>query len=820
MRMQILGLGVTAAARWLAAGLAVWAVAAPAADYAAYDGKRTVVHVGTAAPAVIELTLWEGKIVTGDQVPYEKQPGDRMEVYGVHRWIYRNGRLYGALVGREGRLVQLMSRYVGDRIDGVWASAPSSYAVSSPDDPAYAEPRVPQAVYRKTKPMDAGMVGPDPWQFDSPTETMVYLRLKEPLQEGARYTVSFHGKDLAAVSFTYDPARLRSEEVHVSHIGFHPDDPVKLAFLSCWMGDGGGWDYPKGLRFDVIDWDTGETVYTGSTTVSKDKNARDEDAYEINYNGTTVYQMDFSELRREGAYVVSVAGVGRSYPFRIARDVWREAFRISARGFFHQRSGIELGPPYTGFRRPRPFHPADGMKIYASTCPLMATGNGINYWGTDPTNFDCLVKGKTNQIVPNAWGGYMDAGDWDRRIQHLKAARYLLELAGLFPEYFARLSLNTPESGDGLPDVVSEALFNLDCYRRLQTADGGVRGGIESEEHPRWGETSWQESLTVMTYAPGIWSSHIYAATAAKAAWWLREGRPRAGARRAERRGREGRWQLSRVYEQSALRAMEYAERHWKELGPPKAMVGGVIDMRNLAAAELYRLTGDERWNRVFLETTVFTDPAADLYEWPEHEQRDAAWVYVRTQRPGVDETVQANCRRAILREAEERAATAAKTGFRWTKYKWYPIVWGALTATNALSLCRAHALTGDEKYLRAAIEACLYGAGANPMNLSLTTGLGVKSVIHPLHLDSRFSHQPAPPGITVGGPLVYDYGKDENGQKLADPYLYPEFKEWPTVEAYWDIFWYSSMAEFTIHNPMAEVAYVRGYVAALHGEE
>ena len=821
--MRISGRNTAVRARRLAAGLlalagAVW-TASPL-DYESFDGRRTVVHVATVAPAVIQITLWEGKILYGEQVPYEQQPGDRLEVAGVHRWIYRNGRLYGSLVGREGRLVQLMDRYVGDRADAEWASARASYAVSSPDDPAYAEPRRPAAVHRKTKPMDSGRVGPsDPWRFDSPTETVVFLRLDEPLEEGRRYTVFFHGKPLEPVSFTYEPARLRSEAVHVSHIGFHPDDPVKLAFLSCWMGDGGGLDYPDGLRFAVIDWDTGQEVYAGAVRVSKDKNDRDEDGYQVNYNRTTVYEMDFSALRREGVYVVSVEGVGRSYPFRISRDAWREAFRISARGFYHQRSGIELGPPYTVFRRPRPFHPDDGMKIYASTCPLMATGNGINYWGTDPTNFDCLVKGKTNQIVPNAWGGYMDAGDWDRRIQHLKASRYLLELAGLFPDYFARFPLNIPESGSGLPDVVSEALFNLDCYRRLQTADGGIRGGIESEEHPRWGEASWQESLEVMAYAPGIWSSHSYAAAAAKAAWWLRQGRPRNGRRRAERRGRRGRWALSRAYEQSALRAMEYAERHWGELGEPKPMVGGVIDMRNLAAAELYRLTGDERWNQVFLETTVFTDPDADLFKWPEHEQRDAAWVYVRTARPGVDETVQANCRRAILREADERVEAGRKSGFHWTKFWWQPVGIGALTRTNALSLCRAHVLTGEEKYLRAAVLACLYGAGANPMNLSFTTGLGLKYPLHVLHLDSRISHQRVPPGLTVFGPLVYDIGKDQWGQKLADPFLYPEYKEWPAVEAFWDVFWYSSMDEFTIHNPMAEVAYVRGYLAALHGE-
>ena len=121
--------------------------------------------------------------------------------------------------------------------------------------------------------------------------------------------------------------------------------------------------------------------------------------------------------------------------------------------------------------------------------------------------FQMLAEKRTDRLLPDAWGGHMDAGDWDRRIQHLIVTRYLIELAELFPDYFAGLSLNIPESSNAIPDVVDEGLFNLDCYRRMQTAEGGIRGGIESSEHPRHGEGSWQESLDVMAYAPGIWSS-------------------------------------------------------------------------------------------------------------------------------------------------------------------------------------------------------------------------------------------------------------------------------------------------------------------------
>ncbi len=151
----------------------------------------------------------------------------------------------------------------------------------------------------------------------------------------------------------------------------------------------------------------------------------------------------------------------------------------------------------------------------------METRNGLNLLG-ESSNFEALNKNVTPVTVDNAWGGYFDAADWDRRIQHLASSRSHLELLELFPAYFTQLNLNIPESGDAIPDMLDEALFNIDCYRRLQTPAGGIRGGIEAAEHPVKGETSWLESLQVMAYAPGPWSSYFYANVAARAAYLLR----------------------------------------------------------------------------------------------------------------------------------------------------------------------------------------------------------------------------------------------------------------------------------------------------------
>ena len=750
-----------------------------------------VVHVGPVAPDVVGITVAVGRVEYGRQIPYEHQEGDETDTTSQHRWVRRNGTFIGSLAGHDCTTLYTPDSLVGEPLNTEWADRPGSYRLTSPDDARYALGVTPLAVHRKSRPSDLGRTGP--WQFCVPMEHVLYLKLPEPLAAGCRYASTFEGGLLPDQEFVYDAAQVRSEAVHVSHLGFRPDDPAKVAFLSCWMGSGGGVPYEEGLPFRVLEEDTGRSVFAGEITLSKAAEDKSEDAYRNNFNGTDVYQMDFSALQTPGTYRVSVDGIGCSYQFEVADDVWRKAFTVAARGFYHQRSGIELGPPYTSYRRPRCFHPEDGVTVYASRAPLMETGNGLN---REDSNFGNLVKGKTEEVLADAWGGYMDAGDWDRRIQHLDVSRFLLELAELFPDYFDGLGLTIPESGDGLPDVVSEALFNLDCYRRMQVPDGGIRGGIESERHPRHGECSWQESLTVLAYAPGVWSSYVYAGVAARASHWLEDRDP----------GR------AHTYRDSALRAMQWAEEHLDQDGE---YPHEVTDARNLVAAELFRLTGEDRWHRLFLATTAFTDPKAELYLWQDHEQRDAPWVYLHTDRPSMDEDVKKNCRQALLREADARARRCGETGFRWATYEWKPFMWGSATAPDAVSLVRAHALTHDVTYLRAAVLACQAGAGANPVNTCYTTGLGHKGPLHPLHIDSRLTHQLPPPGLTVGGPMDVIRQKEYWGQVLIAKYCYPDVQNWPSMEAFWDVFWNPLMCEFTVHNPMAQNAYVWGYLAA-----
>ena len=108
-------------------------------------------------------------------------------------------------------------------------------------------------------------------------------------------------------------------------------------------------------------------------------------------------------------------------------------------------------------------------------------------------------------------------------------------------------------------------------------------------------------------------------------------------------------------------------------------------------------------------------------------------------------------------------------------------------------------------------------GAGANPLNRCYTTGLGVNPPKHPLQFDYRITHQPAPPGITVGGPMdcAIPGLKDPFIETFADGAIFPERTQWPALESFWDVYWDPMVCEYTIHKPMAGNAYVWGYLAA-----
>ena len=718
----------------------------PGQDQPAVTGKPVATHVAMVAPDVIAIRIRAQSVDHGQQVVYAPLPDDEIVTWRQHRYVRRGEVRIGALVGSDGRIIQLADRLCGEPLNTVVADQVATYAVASESD---MEAVLPTAVYRKSKPVDCTRA---PAKEASAKDHAVFLKLANPLATGQRYTVRFKPGLLAKdqLTFRLDPSRLRSEAVHVNQIGFRPNDPVKLAFLSCWMGDGGGLTYAMGKPFHVLDDESGEVVFSGTATLSK--KAVDP----TNKTSADVHELDLTGFSKPGVYRVCVEGVGCSFPFEIGEDVWQKAFVRSMRGMYCQRSGIALGPPHTDFVRPRGFHPDDGVKVYVSEPRTPREDKSLRELPEDlQALIDSFEPGQgrfrqwmdnlTNRTLPNAWGGYMDAGDWDRREDYTMIPLMMFDLAEMFPGTFAKWKFNIPDSEDDLPDLVNEALWEVDFLKRMQQDDGSIFGAIESGAHPRRGEASWQESLPVFAYARTVRVAYNYAAVASRSALWFES---------------DGNPQKALEYKQSALQAFAWAENQQTEETPDRpgkltGQRGTRADARCLAAAELYRLTGDERWHKIFLHATRFDDPQAPFMTSHLGHVNDpqgvAAWSYLRTKHDGRDRGVLQNIRNALLQHADRDAQFTEATEFHWTGGPRRQISWGALSKPESQTLVRAHFLTGDERYLRAIVLSTLSGAGANPVNMCYVTGVGTYWPQHPLHEDAYVTGQPLYEGVTNG---------------------------------------------------------------------
>ncbi|MCG9896320.1 MAG: glycoside hydrolase family 9 protein, partial [Fimbriimonadaceae bacterium] len=666
------------------------------------------------------------------------------------------------------------------------------------DDPGEVQIRVGnrlvqvQEVGRKSFPGELGRIGP--WEFDGEQVHRLYLRTAAPLPLDQEVSIWVQGLPTVRGRLG-DPAR-RVEGLRINQLGFRPDDPDKSALFSLWMGSLG----PARLEsptFDVVD-EQGGLVFSGPITEHHDGVRSDSENYDDPGAGAPVFLLDFTRLEKPGRYRIRLAGIGLSEPFTIGENPWREAFAVGAKGFFYQRNAQEFGPPFSRYRAPASFPPNDpAIRIRHSTTMLMDSGNGLNAQGTDTGNFENLVKGATDEHVPEAWGGYKDAGDWDTRVQHLLASRNLVRLSLRFPAA-DEVRLNIPGSGQGVPDILVEAAWAIDHHRRMQNAEGGVRGGYEMNEHPLSGETSWQNSLQIFAYAPDPWSSRLYAASAGLLALRLQSIDPIRAA----------------GYRDSALRAYDWADRTMEGLTRLER-AHGIRDSRVLAAVVLHALTGQERFVEAVRRDALFLGESPKIREWQVVDQTEAAEIALQLKT--LPDDILAAARREVVKQADSALVQVGRTSFRWAQPDGfaYPGYGRETDPGGSPSLIAAYWETGEPQYLAGLIRSAGYGLGINPTGHVMTSGLGTRPVRFPFMIDPKLSAQSAPPGITVYGALSPRTPEiDGPWLKLAQPFVYPAYAQWPTREVFFDSHWTIMMNEFTVDHPMAGVAWTWGHLA------
>lgn len=786
------------------------------------DGPE-IVHVCAVAPDVLALTIQSRKFAGNQLLPYAAQPGDeivpvpsdapRYAVTGgkiveyqarkVYRTVDRNRDEIG-LLSPDGTQIFIPGTSSGAALDEIAVDEPDAYSIRSENDPNYTKSRHPVSVFRKGKPNASSR--------PLPFLVTISLRLPTPLEEEAVYHIRLIGVNtsLETVDYIHRPRATRSLAVHAIQSGYRPDDPHKCAYVSFWMGrdrfGAGEGCTPEMETFELID-SAGKTAFTGRAI--RVKSEGDSESICIHesadYSRATVYRLDFSGFSQPGEYRVFVPTLGTSDPLRIATDVWEKPFQAAMQGIFTQRQGIEFGPPATDYRRPRVFHPDDGVEFYQLDIPVQAGQEGVR-------GAHLLEQAGSGRLrrVDGVWGGYQDAGDWDTIGHHLSATYQLLGLYDLNREAFLRTKLSLPENEteNDLPDILDEALWQMPLWKSLQLPDGGVRGGYGDGWGCYDGETSAMIRYAGI-YAVDPETTMHYAGVAARTARVLRH----FDKKRAEE------------YLESALLAWDWCEQHADEsdetyratLAFHPALPTALKHLRALAAVELLTATQHVRFNDAYRQSTEVvlrpqgTPGYADLYLEP--YQMEAAFAYARLPENLGDAALKQRIVERIAAYADHAIGMGEKNAFGVLAggRTDFPLIFAcryfSTPAQGGFAFIYAYELTKEPRYLAAAVQGSNYCLGANPDNLSYCTGIGEHAQHFNFIVDALVTGQQ--PDKIIGH-IPYGQGNEGNAMSrtangwvqtwlLDFPHatkMTPNWFDWPVYEQYIDFATYPLLNE------------------------
>lgn len=308
----------------------------------------------------------------------------------------------------------------------------------------------------------------------------------------------------------------------------------------------------EGTQFQVKRVSDDSVAYTGELVLDK--------AYDAE-SGERVLKAVFTDLKDSGDYYITVNadGIDKSLKFKIGNDIFKPLLADAARYYYYQRSGIDLTAPYcTDFPR-KDYTPQDTAAVFES----------------DPTKTKDVSKG---------WFDAGDKGKW--MVDGAAAVTNLLWSYEMFPESYSDKQFNIPESGNGVPDVLDEARWELEWILKMQDTDGGIYGRVNSS--PNDGQIEKRVINDTFNGVANVKPTNDTAAAAAALA------------------------HASIVYRtydpafadkclNAAKSAWDYLEHNPNNVKGPGYTADKDNDSRLEAAASLYRATGESKYNDYFV---------------------------------------------------------------------------------------------------------------------------------------------------------------------------------------------------------------------------
>ncbi|WP_062132621.1 glycoside hydrolase family 9 protein [Demequina aestuarii] len=489
----------------------------------------------------------------------------------------------------------------------------------------------------------------------------------------------------------------------------------------------------------------GAVVASGSTTVlGADATA-----------GLHVHRVDFSTVDGAGIYALEADGE-RSAFFVVRERLYAPLMTDALAYFYLARSGTEIEASIVGDDYARAAgHVSD------------ATGRDTN---KGDLNVACQPAEESAKVYGEPWtagyrldvaGGWYDAGDHGKYVvnggiavaQLLGVWERALRAGGAAVDALGDGSLPLPEHGDGVPDVLNEARWELDFLMSMMVPEGEPLAGMVHHKVHDFGWTGLpmlpaDDPRERYLHRPSTAATLNVAATAAQGArlWAPYDG------------------DYARTLLAASITAWKAALANPDLYAPQEdgANGGGPYDDEDVsdefywAAAELFLTTGESEYADFLAASPVHSADSFPVQGFSWDQLDGIAKIQLATvdsalpDRAGLAAQVVAGARAIAAVQAQQAFGQALpEDGYVWAS--------NAQILNNIVVLGAGYDLSGDESLLAAARESMDYLLGRNALDLSYITGYGTRDV---QNQHSRwFAHQadeslPHPPvGSVAGGP-------------------------------------------------------------------
>jgi endoglucanase len=501
-------------------------------------------------------------------------------------------------------------------------------------------------------------------------------------------------------------------KIRLNQVGFYPNAP-KIAIVLA--GD------KTEFSLETV---SGKSVFQGKLQRS----------LKPGLNGKYNLIADFSTFDKPGKYILDVRGIGHSYPFLISKSVHRDLADASIKAYYFIRASIPLKEKYAGKWARAEGHPDDNVLVHGSAASA----------------------GRPEGTVISSPRGWYDAGDYNKYIVNSGISTYtLLSLYEDFPDYMKTVKLNIPETGNGIPDVLNESLWNIRWMLTMQDPnDGGVYHKLTNAAFdkmimpaqattPRYvvqkSTAATLDFAAVMAQSarifrqfpkelPGLADSCL---NAAKEAWDWAQKNPNV------------------LYMQNAM----------NQKFEPKITTGEYGD-RNVsdefiwATCELFVTTHNTQYIKT---VNIISDDKMPLPTWSQVRLLGYYSILrygdqLKSEFPDLPKLKQRFIAFAD-KMVEGTDSVAYKTVMQKNRRNFN---WGSnsIAANEGVALVLAYKLTHDAKYLRYALSNLDYLLGRNGSGYCYVTGYGSKPTMHPHHRPSIADGIVEPvPGLLAGGP-------------------------------------------------------------------